>query len=68
LLSASSLLITPFSAQTCLFEVGKPQAVRVESERVITDRDTGRNKGFGFVEMSTEQEAADAITKFDGRF
>src|SRR5262249_20640210 len=30
------------------------------------DRDTGRNKGFGFVEMSTDQEAADAITKYNG--
>src|SRR5215468_10156785 len=42
------------------------QAGHVESARIITDRDTGRNKGFGFVEMSTEQEAADAITKFNG--
>ena len=43
------------------------QAGQVESARIITDRDTGRNKGFGFVEMSTEQEAADAITKFNGQ-
>src|SRR5262245_55491838 len=42
------------------------QAGQVESARIITDSDTGRNKGFGFVEMSTEQEAADAITKFNG--
>jgi len=42
------------------------QAGQVESAKIITDRDTGRNKGFGFVEMSTDQEAADAITKFNG--
>ena len=42
------------------------QAGHVESARIITDRDTGRNKGFGFVEMSTDQEAADAIQKFNG--
>lgn len=38
----------------------------VESAQVISDRDTGRSKGFGFVEMSTDQEAADAIQKFNG--
>lgn len=34
----------------------------VESAQVITDRDTGQSKGFGFVEMSTEAEAQAAIT------
>lgn len=38
----------------------------VDSAQVISDRDTGRSKGFGFVEMSTDQEAADAIQKFNG--
>jgi RNA recognition motif-containing protein len=33
---------------------------------VITDRDSGRSKGFGFVEMSTEDECANAISKFNG--
>jgi RNA recognition motif-containing protein len=33
----------------------------VESAQVISDRDTGRSKGFGFVEMSTEEEAQAAI-------
>lgn len=33
----------------------------VESARVITDRDSGRSKGFGFVEMSSEEEANAAI-------
>lgn len=39
---------------------------QVLSAKIITDRDTGRSKGFGFVEMSTEQEAADAIAKLNG--
>src|ERR1051325_10433876 len=42
------------------------QAGAVNSATIITDRDTGRSKGFGFVEMSSDQEAADAITKFNG--
>lgn len=33
---------------------------------VITDRATGRSKGFGFVEMSTEDEARNAIDRMDG--
>ena len=33
----------------------------VESAQVIMDRDTGRSKGFGFVEMKTDQEAQGAI-------
>ncbi len=41
-------------------------AGKVESAKVITDRDTGRSKGFGFVEMSSEDEAQSAIEKFHG--
>ena len=40
---------------------------KVESAQVILDRDTGRSKGFGFVEMSNEQEAKTAISAFDGK-
>ncbi len=39
----------------------------VESAKVITDRDTGRSKGFGFVEMSADDEASSAIDKFNGQ-
>jgi len=39
---------------------------RVESARLITDRDTGQSKGFGFVEMSTDAEARSAIDKLNG--
>ena len=37
----------------------------VDSATVITDRDTGRSKGFGFVEMSTDAEAQKAIQELN---
>jgi len=40
---------------------------RVESARIITDRDTGYSKGFGFVEMSTDAEAQAAIAGTNGQ-
>jgi cold-inducible RNA-binding protein len=39
----------------------------VDSAKLIMDRDTGRSKGFGFVEMSNDEEAKSAISKFDGQ-
>jgi RNA recognition motif-containing protein len=39
----------------------------VESVRLITDRDTGRSKGFAFVEMSTEEGAQGAIDALNGK-
>lgn len=39
----------------------------VQSAQVITDRDTGRSKGFGFVEMSNDQEAQAAIDALGGK-
>jgi RNA recognition motif-containing protein len=56
----------PFSATDDSLREMFGQAGQVESARIITDRDTGRSKGFGFVEMSTEQEASEAIKKFNG--
>ncbi len=38
----------------------------VTSARIIMDRDTGRSKGFGFVEMPDDAQAQEAITKLDG--
>ncbi len=38
----------------------------VTAVRVITDRDTGRSKGFGFVEMSDDDQAKEAIGALDG--
>lgn len=39
----------------------------VESAKVIMDRETGRSKGFGFIEMSSDDEAAAAVTGLDGQ-
>lgn len=39
----------------------------VESARVIVDRATGRSKGFGFVEMTSDEDAQKAISQFDGK-
>jgi RNA recognition motif-containing protein len=41
------------------------QAGQVQSAMVITDKFSGQSKGFGFVEMTTAEESADAIRKFD---
>jgi RNA recognition motif-containing protein len=56
----------PFSATDQILVDTFSQCGKVESAKIITDRDTGRSKGFGFVEMSSETEAADAISKFNG--
>src|SRR5262245_55089083 len=40
---------------------------QVESARIITDRDTGRSKGFGFVEMSDDAAVQKAIQQFNGK-
>lgn len=39
----------------------------VTSARVIMDRETGRSKGFGFVEMTTDEEAQKAVAAMDGQ-
>jgi len=39
----------------------------VDRVSIVTDRDTGRSRGFGFVEMSVNAEAQTAITELDGR-
>src|SRR5689334_15734799 len=43
------------------------QVGTVTSARVITDRATGRSKGFGFVEMSSDDEAQKAIAELNGK-
>ncbi len=43
------------------------QAGAVESAKVVEDRDTGRSRGFGFVEMSSSEEAQAAIEQFNGQ-
>ncbi|MDT5156471.1 MAG: hypothetical protein QOH51_828 [Acidobacteriota bacterium] len=43
------------------------QAGTVESASVVEDRDTGRSRGFGFVEMATKEEGEAAIAQFNGK-
>jgi cold-inducible RNA-binding protein len=43
------------------------QAGTVESAKIIEDRDTGRSRGFGFVEMATAEDANAAIEQFNGQ-
>lgn len=43
------------------------QAGTVQSASIIEDRDTGRSRGFAFVEMSSQEEAASAIEQFNGK-
>jgi RNA recognition motif-containing protein len=43
------------------------QAGTITDAKMVMDRETGRPRGFGFVEMSTDQEAQNAIAQFNGR-
>ncbi|HEX5037259.1 MAG TPA: RNA-binding protein [bacterium] len=56
----------PFSATDETLRELFSQAGTVESAQVIMDKFSGRSKGFGFVEMATEEEAQAAISKFSG--
>jgi RNA recognition motif-containing protein len=56
-----------YSTTDMSLEQAFAQCGTVESARVITDRDSGRSKGFGFVEMSSDQEAQNAIATLSGR-
>ena len=55
-----------FSVNDSSLKTKFEQYGNVSSARVITDRDTGRSKGFGFVEMSTKPEAEAAIEALNG--
>jgi RNA recognition motif-containing protein len=56
----------PYSATDQILTDTFSQCGTVESAKIIMDRDSGRSKGFGFVEMSSDAECADAISKFNG--
>ena len=57
----------PFSTSNERLREVFSEAGQVESAVVVTDRDTGRSRGFGFVEMATPEEADEAINRFNGR-
>ncbi len=56
----------PFSATEQVLVDTFTQCGTVESAKIIMDRDTGRSKGFGFVEMSSDAEAQSAISRLNG--
>ena len=57
----------PYSTTDADLEAFFANAGTVVSARVIMDRETNRSKGFGFVEMSTEEEAKKAIAELNGK-
>jgi RNA recognition motif-containing protein len=66
---SSKLYVGNLAFQTTSQELQElfAQAGTVESASVVEDRDTGRSRGFAFVEMSTKEEAAAAIDQFNGK-
>lgn len=56
----------PFSATATDLEEAFSKFGQVESAAVISDRETGRSRGFGFVEMGNDDEARRAIEEMDG--
>ena len=56
----------PFSTGSPELEQLFTQYGTVSRAQVITDRDTGRSRGFGFVEMDSDEEAQKAIDALDG--
>jgi len=56
----------PYNATETELRALFEQVGEIAEVTVITDRETGRSKGFGFVEMATEEGAQEAIRKFNG--
>ncbi len=56
----------PYSANEQSLTNTFSQCGTVTSAKVITDRDSGRSKGFAFVEMSSASEAQESINRFHG--
>ena len=56
----------PFETTDSELEEVFSKAGKVESANIITDRNNGRSRGFGFVEMSSEDEAKKAIEELNG--
>jgi cold-inducible RNA-binding protein len=57
----------PYSTQEDALRAHFAQAGNVTSAVIIMDKMSGRSKGFGFVEMSTDEEAQNAISMFNGQ-
>jgi RNA recognition motif-containing protein len=57
----------PYSATNSDLQSMFAAAGEVKEATVIMDRETGRSKGFGFVEMATEEAAQEAIRQFNGK-
>lgn len=57
----------PYSSTDDSLRAHFAQAGAVESATIIIDKMTGRSKGFGFVEMSNDEEAQNAISMFNGK-
>ncbi len=57
----------PYSTTEDSLKEAFSQAGAVESAIIISDKMTGRSKGFGFVEMSSDEEAQKAIDMFNGK-
>ncbi|MGE4233167.1 MAG: RNA recognition motif domain-containing protein [Bacteriovoracia bacterium] len=57
----------PFSLDESSLEQLFAQSGTVVSAKIITDRGTGRSKGFGFVEMANDNEADNAISSLNGK-
>lgn len=57
----------PYSTTDDELKAHFEQAGTVVSARVITERETGRSKGFGFVEMGSDDEAQKAIADLNGK-
>jgi cold-inducible RNA-binding protein len=57
----------PFSTNSNELETLFAEYGAVASAQVITDRETGRSRGFGFVEMESDTDAESAISELDGK-
>lgn len=57
----------PYSTNDAALKDMFANAGAVESAAIIIDKMSGRSKGFGFVEMSNEEEAQNAISMFNGK-
>ncbi len=56
----------PYSATEQVLHETFAECGTVKSAKIIMDRESGRSKGFGFVEMSSPEEAQAAISKYNG--